>query len=203
MEELDWSKVTKRCRGRLPHWEIPGMTVFVTFRLWDSLPAEVVRAYAEERKILERKIAQEGSTKELVKLARLLFSERIESALDVGAGGCLLRRAEYSELVMGAVKFFDGERYVLHALCVMPNHVHVVATLSLTERLSKTTHSWKSFVVNRAQRELGHRGSLWQEESYDHIVRDNEDFDRVVRYTLENPEKANLKNWPFIYQGLD
>ena len=177
------------------------MTAFVTFRLADSLPSEVVRAYAEERRILERRIAQEGFGEELRRDARLLFGRRIEAALDAGIGTCRLAEPGVGSMVLGALRFFDGQRYALHAAAVMPNHVHVVATLAPGEGLAGVTHAWKSWTANQAQRRFGHVGSLWQEESYDHVVRDEGELERVVRYTLRNPEKAGLREWPHVYAG--
>jgi REP element-mobilizing transposase RayT len=177
------------------------MTAFLTFRLWDSLPASVVRAYDEERRILERRVAKEGQTRELRIEVGRLFSERIELALDAGKGSCVLRRRDYADLVLGALRFFDGERYALRAACVMPNHVHVVVTLEGTNALSEVTHSWKSFTANQAQRRFGHQGSQWQDECYDHIVRDDEELFHYVRYTLENPAKAGLTDWPYVHRG--
>ena len=166
------------------------MTVFLTFRLGDSLPASVVRTYEEERRILGRRLAREGDTQELRRDARLLFSERIEAALD-------------ASLVLETLRFFDGDRYVLHAASVMPNHAHVVTTLSPEWALSKITHSWKSFTASQAQKRFGHQGSLWQDERYDHIVRDEGEFSHYVRYTLHNPAKAGLRDWPYVREGIN
>lgn len=177
------------------------MTVFLTFRLADSMPAEVVRAYAEERRIVERRLVREGPTPELLRDARFLFSTRIEEALDSGIGACVLRRSDYAQIVTDSLLFFNGERYVLHAFCVMPNHVHVVFTLAPDWPLSKVSHSWKSFSANGARSRLGHVGSLWQDESYDHIVRDAGELAFYIQYTLDNPTKAGFKDWPYVFDG--
>lgn len=179
------------------------MTVFLTFRLWDSLPAAVVRAYAEERRIFERRLAREGTTAELLRDARSLFSEHIETALDGGIGACLLRRPEAAELVLETIRHFDDERYVVHAACVMPNHVHAVITPAPNFELSSITHSWKSFTANQLQRRLGHQGPVWQDETYDHIIRNQAEFDHYIRYTLDNPAKAHRLDWPYVHCGLD
>jgi putative transposase len=51
--------------------------------------------------------------------------------------------------------------------------------------------------------ELKHTGSFWQHESYDHVVRDDQELERTLRYILTNPVKAGLvkewKSWPFTY----
>jgi hypothetical protein len=75
----------------------------------------------------------------------------------------------------------------------MPNHVHAVLTPKGPYTLSSILHSWKSFTANKANSILGREGqSFWQRESYDHLVRDEDDFIRVCNYTLNNPVKAGL-----------
>jgi len=83
-DSLDWSLIQKRSRGSLPHWEIPGMTVFVTFRMSDSLPASVVETYRERRKALRRRMEREPNDIELRKEAARLFTTSIDRILDAG-----------------------------------------------------------------------------------------------------------------------
>lgn len=44
---------------------------------------------------------------------------------------------------------------------------------------------------------------FWQEESYDHVVRNDEEFIRVTNYVVQNPVKAGLTNkwqdWKYTY----
>jgi menaquinone-specific isochorismate synthase len=40
---------------------------------------------------------------------------------------------------------------------------------------------------------------MWELESYDHLVRDEEEFDHAVQYIRDNPAKAGLKDWPWVY----
>jgi hypothetical protein len=42
-------------------------------------------------------------------------------------------------------------------------------------------------------------GTLWQNESYDHWIRNEEEFARAVQYILDNPRKAGLSAWPWVY----
>ena len=200
---MDWSKLRVRTRGRLPHWEIPGMTVFLTFRLHDSLPHSVVEAYRAERRRLDRLSALNPDDVEVRRERTRLFCERIDRHLDSGHGGCALQRQELVEMVMGALRFFDGERYTLHAAVVMPNHAHVVATLAPDVSLEATTHSWKSFTAHRAVKEYDVEPPFWQNESYDHIVRDAFEYERIVRYVLDNPRKAGLTEWPHVLGERD
>lgn len=158
-------------RRNLPHWQADEGTYFVTFRLFDSLPGD---------------------------LARLHGVKRIEEALDRGFGSAHLAKAEIGDLVFGAMRYFDQQRYTLHSACVMPNHVHAVFRTAPGIRLGDVTHAWKSFTANRANRLLRREGTFWQRESYDRLIRDVHEFERANAYVLGNPEKARLRNWPWV-----
>lgn len=118
--------------------------------------------------------------------------------LDAGYGQCLLRDDRTAEIVAEALKHFDDDRYQLHAWCVMPNHVHVVVQPLGTHQLSQILHSWKSFTANAVNKELGRSGPVWLRESYDHLIRDEADYQHHVRYARENPAAAGLSNWKWV-----
>jgi hypothetical protein len=65
--------------------------------------------------------------------------------------------------------------------------------------LSEIVHSWKSFSAKSANRILGRKGPFWQQEYYDHLVRDQSELERAIRYVGQNPAKANLKNWKWVW----
>lgn len=193
-------QVRIRSRGRLPHWEMDRGVYFVTFRLFDSLPQSALRVFEDERENIvatAKQLRRELSASERARLKKL-FSERIETYLDAGAGACYLARPEIARLVSRALCQFDGQRYRLFAWCIMPNHVHVVMRTFPQRRLDQIVHSWKSFTAKQANRHLGRLGRFWQREYYDHLVRDEREFDRIVRYVVTNPAKANLRNWPWV-----
>jgi REP element-mobilizing transposase RayT len=98
------------------------------------------------------------------------------------------------DLVVSALKHFDGERYGLLAYVVMPNHVHLLVETKNNHRLQDLVHTWKSFTAHRLQRECGRRDRIWQDEYFDRIVRDEEEFLEKAQYILNNP----LKVWPDI-----
>ena len=64
--------------------------------------------------------------------------------------------------------------------------------------LPKILHSWKSFTAKEANKLLGRSGDFWQVESYDHLIRNEADFRHAVRYVLNNPKNAGLKNWKWV-----
>ena len=67
-------------------------------------------------------------------------------------------------------------------------------TVDLT--LAVIMKSLKGYTAHEANRILNRRGTFWEAESYDHFVRNDAEYDRIVRYVLNNPVKAGLvKNW--------
>jgi len=189
MRELD--PVAVRQGANLPHWEQQGTTCAVTFRLADSIPQSALSAITEDRRALAMR-ALEGKPLSELELEewKNLFSEKIQDLLDAGHGACHLARPEIFELVLNALRHFDGDRYDLHACCVMPNHVHVVLTPKGADQLEKILHSWKSFTASEANKILGRTGEFWQAESYDHLIRDSADFYAQLEYLRRNPGNA-------------
>jgi REP element-mobilizing transposase RayT len=188
--------------ANLPHWRLDGSIYAVTFRLADSLPQEVLSRWKSEREDIVRRAVQASRPLSTFELRRLdkLHSERVENWLDQGHGSCVLRDPRVARLVADALRHFDGERYELLAWCVMPNHVHAVLQPFPGRELSLILLSWKGYTGKKAREILDMRGAgeFWQKESYDHIVRDEEDFARQVQYVLDNPAAAGLRDWPWI-----
>jgi len=194
--------VTVRSRGRLPHWEESAATYFVTFRLADSLPkAKLAEIEFERRDIVATAIAmrRELSAGERERLAKL-FHYKIDAYLDAGRGKSFLAVPRVAQVVEKALRHFDGMRYRLIAWCVMPNHVHVVFRPLGDHGLREILHTWKSFSANNANRILGRGGEFWQREYYDHLVRNETDFRRVIEYVVDNPKKAGLVDWPWVWR---
>ncbi len=130
-----------------------------------------------------------------------LRRERFEGLLDAGHGEGLLARPEIGALVQQALRHFDGNRYFLHAWCVMPNHVHVLVTPLKGFSLSSLVHSWKSFTAKAINSALGREGTVWFEEYFDRAIRDEAHFSAAKDYIEDNPVKAGLcaapGDWPF------
>ena len=198
-----FGEVKIRDRGRLPHWEKESATYFVTFRLDDSLPKTVLERIESERDNLAKTAKQferELTTSERIKMKQL-STKVIEQYLDNSAGSCHLKHPVVAGMVAEALRHFDNRRYRLFAWCVMPNHVHVVLRVLAGHTLAEVVHSWKFFTAKRANELLNLSGGFWQGEYYDHLVRNDSEFERAVRYVAENPEKAGLRNWGWVWLG--
>jgi REP element-mobilizing transposase RayT len=192
--------ITVRRGAYLPHWTRGGGTYAVTFRLADSLPQSVVESWEFERRDIlgrARQMNRPLSPAEQQRLDRL-FSEKVEKYLDAGAGKCWMQRDDVARVVAGALEHLDAARYRLFAWCVMPNHVHTVVQPLPGHELPEIVHSWKSFAAKEANRLIGRTGQFWQPETYDHLIRDERDFQRQLEYVLTNPAHAGLQNWKWV-----
>jgi REP element-mobilizing transposase RayT len=96
--------------------------------------------------------------------------------------------------IAAAIRHFDNARYILHAYVVMDDHVHVLVRTLPEWRLEEIIQSWKSFTANRMQRNYGRTGSVWQDEYFDRVVRDQKEYERQLDYILHNPNKR----WPSL-----
>jgi dGTP triphosphohydrolase/REP element-mobilizing transposase RayT len=179
-------------RRRLPHWRQEGVTYFVTFRLADSIPADKL-VYLEEERSRWLQSHPEPWTEQQKRDYYERFTVPIERWLDAGYGSCVLRDERASKTVADALQHFDGDRYILGAWVVMPNHVHVLVTPKGSQTLADILHSWKSFTAHEINRQLNRSGQLWQHESYDHMVRNDPSRFRISQYIERNPEFAGLK----------
>jgi REP element-mobilizing transposase RayT len=125
----------------------------------------------------------------------------IDRFLDAGHGACILRRPEVAQLVIDAWRHFDGDRYLLHAWVVMPNHVHVLCETRSGHPIPAIVNSWKTFTARQINRLLGRSGSVWLEDYWDRYIRDADHFERVVAYIHDNPVKVGLvaerEAWPW------
>ncbi|HTE90909.1 MAG TPA: transposase [Terriglobales bacterium] len=194
-------EVKIRNRGHLPHWEAEAGNYFITFRLADSIPQSVLKQISSEHESIVRTARQLNrnlSPDERKKIQRL-SSKITEHYLDQGAGACHLGNPAVADLAAQALRFFDQKRYSLFAWVIMPNHVHVVAGIFVDYSLASVVHSWKSFTAKKANDLLDCQGAFWQREYYDHLSRNENEFQRAIRYVADNPTKAGLKNWPWVW----
>ena len=93
-----------------------------------------------------------------------------------------------SDRMETVLRHFDGDRYVLGEHVVMPNHVHAIVSPVPGVALSDILHSWKSYSAKRINQMTGRSGRLWQHESFDHIVRNPKQLERISAYIRDNPK---------------
>ncbi|QIF00763.1 transposase [Roseimicrobium sp. ORNL1] len=193
---------TEKSANRLPHWNQPSATYFITYRLSDAVPASLRRQWLEERKIWLNHHPKPWDAK-TEREYHLRFSARIDAWLDAGHGECLLRDFARRRLVQEVITKFDGERYVHHAWVLMPNHVHILATVHVDISLKELIGPWKGTSTWAINRLMQRSGKLWQDDYFDRLVRDGDHFASCVRYIRRNPEKAKLREGEYTLYESD
>ena len=167
-----------RYERRLPHWDVVGKQMFVTFRLHGSLPmSRVFRP------------ANLTAGEAFLAMDHLLDHPK--------SGPMFLRRLEIAQMVIDSLH--DGEhrfeRYKMHAFVIMPNHVHLLVTPNMPSR--EWLGPLKGFTGHEAIRILGlPPGPFWQNESYDHLIRNDQESARIKHYIEWNPVKAGITTLP-------
>src|SRR5258708_39024228 len=90
----------------------------------------------------------------------------------------------------------DGHRFELHALVVMPDHVHLALTPRWDEHgtfnIPEIMQEIKSVSAHRISKETGHVGRVWQEESSDRAPRREEALLAKIQNMVNNPIRPGL-----------
>jgi len=94
----------------------------------------------------------------------------------------------------------NGRKYLLYAAVVMPDHVHLLC-MALRDgngsiSIPEITRTIKSESAHRINKALGRVGHVWQDESFDHVLRGDESLRKKTLYILENPVRAGLVKIP-------
>lgn len=103
----------------------------------------------------------------------------------------------------------NGRKMTLHCAVVMPDHVHLILTLLEDEDgrsfpLEDIMKGIKSVSARAINRELGRKGSIWQDESFDHILRSDESVGAKSDYVCDNPVRRGLvkhvDDYPWLWR---
>ena len=196
-------------RRNLPHVDIPGGTYFITFCLAGSLPSVGYASIASRWRERALQPPPAGVSVPLWRheCAAAAFLE-VDSLLDSASAARWLADPRLSEVVESCLRHWDGVRYRVVAYVIMPSHCHFVIDTAEYEDgprdgsvRASIMHSIKRHSAQQCNRLLGRRGAFWQAESYDRVVRDVDELERIVSYVEWNPVKAGLcerpDRWPF------
>ena len=99
-------------RGYLPHVKREGASYFITFRLADSLPKEVLLRFEREQAEALRRLPANASSEQVGEIHREL-RRKVERYLDRGVGECHLRRPQIADMIAEALRHFHNEQYLL------------------------------------------------------------------------------------------
>ncbi len=210
-------------RRQLPHWQPAGATIFLTWRLYGSLREEALDRLEEEKRRLEKQPIRPDETRRdrALRHSKGLFALVDKMLTAHTAGSPWLADKRIAQLVVDALFYHDDNLYTLLAFVVMPNHVHVVLCPLEEKRGEQTeqtepatkldlgdeapryvpvrriTQSLKGYTAREANRLIDRTGqTFWQDESYDHWVRDETALGRIVTYVEWDPVRSGLINKP-------
>jgi hypothetical protein len=196
-----YRRIRKRFPRYLPHWDLEEGTFFLTWRLHDALPASALATLRLETLELRQRLLEADLDPREKEAILAEFERRYDDHLDRGFGNCWLEREPVAELIAGNLEFHDGKLYHRVAWAVMPNHVHAVLRLIGSATLARVMHALKSYTAKEANAVLGRRGTFWQDDYFDRLIRSEEDLLTRVQYVVNNPAKGGLRNWKWV--GLD
>lgn len=106
------------------------------------------------------------------------------------------------DMALSAILHWDRKRIDLDAAVVMPDHAHAVFRIFESRSLEAILHSIKSFSSNRINKALGREGSFWMDESFDHVIRNEDECVEKIEYIRQNPVKRGLVSSPGDYRWL-
>jgi REP element-mobilizing transposase RayT len=110
--------------------------------------------------------------------------------------------APAKDLVMSAIRHWDGIRVELDAAVVMPDHVHLILRVLGGLSLSAVLHSVKGYSARSINALLGRRGPFWLDESFDHVIRHGQELEEKIEYICQNPVTRGLANTWREYQWV-
>jgi len=173
----------------LPHWHPEGKAIFLTWRLYGSLPTAIVRQVQSHKMKSALTSGQQFAD----------FDQHLDHSQ---SGPLWLKDPRIADSVVNTLRKGQNElhQYILHAYVVMANHIHVLLVPQVA--LPRITHGVKGVTSRNGNRILGRTGQpFWQDESFDHWARDSAEEERIRKYIESNPVKAGLaakpEDWPW------
>lgn len=206
-------------RRNLPHWQPPGVPFFLTYRLAGTLSQKTFNKLEKKRQRLQALPREPKYSKKewQIRIEKKLFAIWDEH-LDKDTNIRWLANPRIATIVRDNLYYHAGTKYSLWAYVIMSNHVHVLLKpdevwgkrfnrdeigKAQYEKgpLSAILHSLRSYTASEANKILNRTGKFWQREAFDHWVRDNDEFRRIIYYIEHNPVKAGLvkrsEDWRF------
>ena len=178
------AEITLSEKGALPHWEQKNKYTFVTFRLADSLPKSKIEEFQKQKTSWENHHPLPWTDEEK-RLYHKLFPDNLEKICDNGYGSCILKDPKVAQILIDTIT--DEKDHVdLMGFVVMPNHIHALLLLTDDISLSKIMQQWKGKSSRQINTYLGRQGTLWMRESYDALVRSENQLKHYFNYITNN-----------------
>ncbi len=168
-------------RKRLHHYSKINTYQFITFRTKNSVDDYILRlkdndTYSESQKQL-----------------------KIDKHLDKSEVGRLLNE-KVIDLIHDYTKSLEPKYYKLICISIMPNHIHLLIKQNQQlEQIMQKLKGGLSFQINKI---LERKGTLWDSNYFDKVIRDEKHFQLTYNYIKHNAVKANLKDADKRFYGM-
>ncbi len=123
------------------------------------------------------------------------------------AFGTLILSEAVRDLVLQHCLHDHGKRIHVSAAVVMPNHVHLLFwalrdSAGWPIPMVDIMQSLKCSSAHSVNKMLRRAGPVWDEESFDHVLRSDESWEQKREYIRQNPARAGLVKQPEDYRWL-
>ncbi len=114
----------------------------------------------------------------------------------------------FQAIVLEVYIYQHKKMFWLHAVIVMPEHVHLIFDVCRDQdtapfSLLEVMQNRKGVSAHRINRLLKRKGKVWQEESFDHVLRSEERLEDRIEYLRQNPVRRGLcraaEEYPWVW----
>ncbi len=194
--------------SKIPHINANNHLQFITYRLSDSLPHNIVEKIKQDISLFD----EDKKTTERIKL--------VEKYSDKGYGASFLIHPNIADLIITNLKFHNLIKYELISWVIMPNHIHILIK-QMNDNIGDIVKSWKSYTSKiilkqsnilfekkglyqpnvKVLNDILNSRNIWYKGYWDRYLRNEDEYWRCVEYIHNNPVKAKLvesaKEWQF------
>ena len=208
MGDIDDDIVEKSFR-KIPHIQLRERIISINWKLDFVLPY-AIRVKEEKLRSFLRKIKKEdGVNREKEYKSFMKDMENWDNFIaSIKCEGITLTEPGIAQIIQSTFNFYDNKLYDLHCYCIMPNHIHLLIKPLTDEKgesyhLSDIIKRIKTYTAKMINQELKRTGKVWEDDYFDRIIRNEQDYYNVINYYLKNPVKAGLvdyiKDWEYSY----
>jgi len=116
----------------------------------------------------------------------------------------ILANSKICGILFSSLSYLEEKGRIRTICCIaMPDHIHLVFQLMDGQNLSKVMQDFKRFTAHKINKIMNRKGSVWQEQYYDHNIRSYENLEEIMKYCHENPVRKGLvekpEDWEFWF----
>ena len=80
---------------------------------------------------------------------------------------------------------------------IMPNHIHMIISIKKNNdiKISQVVSYFKSYVSREYNKISNKKNEIWQKSFYEHVIRNDDDYKRIVEYVVYNPLKWKVDEY--------